>query len=72
MNCPNLEKIVIAHRQYMTKGGNKNPARHIVLQTAITEGQAMKISKFFRFLRPYPDGQTHPDPAECQTHPDKD
>jgi hypothetical protein len=35
----------------MTHLSVENPYRRIVLQNAINEGEAMKIAKFFRFLR---------------------
>jgi hypothetical protein len=54
MNLPKFRKIkVIVCRPSLAQLRTTIPARRIALQIAITEGEAMKIAKFFRFLRTF-------------------
>jgi hypothetical protein len=48
-----LKKIAIVHRLHQPHLQVENPICCIVLQIAITVGEAMKIAKFFRFLRTF-------------------
>jgi hypothetical protein len=53
LNCSNLKKIIAIVAPIDTQSAITILHRRIVLQIAITGGEAMKIAKFFRFLRTF-------------------
>jgi hypothetical protein len=58
-----FRKIKVITLQAVCQSRITNPACHIALQIAFTAGEAMKIAKFFRFLRPLSARERKKQPA---------